>query len=93
MRGFCHQMGAPSHAGSFKGNSLSAEGWSATDGTTLKCKTDHSSWKNCNEAPTLLDGRIDRIEGFATEGEAGRWIKTEATVWLHNRSRKGEGGA
>jgi hypothetical protein len=26
---------------------------------------------------TLPDGTVDRIEGFATEGEAGRWIKNE----------------
>jgi len=29
-----------------------------------------------NVRATLLDGTIDRIEGFATEGEAGCWIKT-----------------
>jgi hypothetical protein len=26
---------------------------------------------------TLPDGTVDRIEGFATEGEAGRWINNE----------------
>jgi len=30
-----------------------------------------------------LDGTVDRIEGFATEGEAGRWIKNESSVWLN----------
>ncbi len=39
---------------------------------------------------TLPDGTVDRIEGFATEGEAGRWIKNESVVWLQNRSRKNE---
>ena len=34
---------------------------------------------------TLTDGTIDRIEGFSTEGDAGRWIKNEAPVWLHSR--------
>jgi hypothetical protein len=34
---------------------------------------------------TLTDGTIDRIEGFATEGEAARWIKNEAVTWLHNK--------
>ena len=34
---------------------------------------------------TLTDGTVDRIEGFATEGEAGRWIKNEAGAWLHSR--------
>src|SRR6202167_1819635 len=27
---------------------------------------------------TLTDGSIERIEGFATEGEAGQWIKNES---------------
>jgi IS1 family transposase len=36
---------------------------------------------------TLTDGTIDRIEGFATEGEAGRWIKNEAAVWLHAKQK------
>ena len=35
---------------------------------------------------TLPDGTVDRIEGFATEGEAGRWIKNESVVWLANRA-------
>ena len=34
---------------------------------------------------TLPDGTVDRIEGFATEGEAVRWIKNESIVWLHAR--------
>jgi hypothetical protein len=34
---------------------------------------------------TLTDGTVDRIEGFATEGEAGRWIKNESSVWLNAR--------
>jgi hypothetical protein len=29
---------------------------------------------------TLPDGTVDRIEGFATEGDAGRWIKNESAV-------------
>jgi len=33
---------------------------------------------------------VDRIEGFATEDEAGRWIKDESLVWPYNRSSKGE---
>jgi len=32
---------------------------------------------------TLPDGTVDRIEGFATEGEAERWIKNDAAVWLY----------
>jgi hypothetical protein len=39
---------------------------------------------------TLPDGTKDRIEGFAKEDEAGRWIKDESLVWLYNRSSKGE---
>jgi hypothetical protein len=31
---------------------------------------------------TLTDGTVDRIDGFATEGEAERWIKNESVVWL-----------
>src|SRR3984957_3629441 len=34
---------------------------------------------------TLTDGTVDRIDGFATEGEAGRWIKNESAAWLHTR--------
>jgi IS1 family transposase len=34
---------------------------------------------------TLPDGTVDRIEGFATEGEAARWIKNESAAWLHRR--------
>ncbi len=34
---------------------------------------------------TLPDGTIDRIEGFATEGDAGRWIENESGTWLHSR--------
>jgi hypothetical protein len=29
---------------------------------------------------TLTDGTVDRIEGFTTAGEAGRWIKNESIV-------------
>jgi hypothetical protein len=36
---------------------------------------------------TLPDGTVDRIEGFAAEGDAGRWIKNESVVWLANRAR------
>jgi hypothetical protein len=36
---------------------------------------------------TLPDGTIDRIEGFATEDEAGRWIKNESVIWLSNRKQ------
>ncbi len=32
---------------------------------------------------TLTDGTVDPIERFATEGEAGRWIKNDSAVWLH----------
>ena len=28
---------------------------------------------------------IERIEGFATEGEASRWIRNDSIVWLANR--------
>jgi IS1 family transposase len=34
---------------------------------------------------TLPDGTVDRIEGFATEGDAGRWIKNESGTWMHSR--------
>jgi hypothetical protein len=34
---------------------------------------------------TLTDGTVDRIEGFATEGEAGRWIRNESATWLYSR--------
>ncbi len=37
---------------------------------------------------TLPDGTVDRIEGFATEGDAGRWIKNESMVWLHRRRKQ-----
>jgi hypothetical protein len=33
----------------------------------------------------LTDGTVDRVEGFGTEGEAGRWIKNETAIWLHAR--------
>jgi hypothetical protein len=29
---------------------------------------------------TLPDGTVDRIEGFAREGDAGQWIKLESGV-------------
>jgi len=31
----------------------------------------------------LPDGAADRIEGFATDAEAGRWIKNDSAMWLH----------
>jgi hypothetical protein len=34
---------------------------------------------------TLPDGTVDRIEGFASEGEAGRWIRNESGVWLSTK--------
>jgi len=40
------------------------------------------SFNICRGA-TLTDGAIDRIEGFATEGDAGRWIKNESAGWLY----------
>jgi hypothetical protein len=40
---------------------------------------------------TLTDGSVDQIEGFATEGDAGRWIKNEAAAWLHARRQLGTG--
>jgi len=39
---------------------------------------------------TLTDGTIDRIEGFATEGDAGRWIANESNPWLHTQRLKKE---
>jgi hypothetical protein len=36
-------------------------------------------------ARDVADGTVDWIEGFAIEGQAGRWIKNESVVWLHNR--------
>jgi hypothetical protein len=38
-----------------------------------------------NVSATLTDGTVERIEGFATEGEAGRWIKNESLIWLSER--------
>jgi IS1 family transposase len=35
---------------------------------------------------TLTDGTVERIEGFATEGEAVRWIKNDSGPWLHART-------
>ena len=37
---------------------------------------------------TLPDGTVDRIEGFATEGDAGRWARNESAAWLHSRQKK-----
>ena len=37
---------------------------------------------------TLLDGTIHLLEGFATEGEAGRWIRNESAAWLHDNLKK-----
>jgi hypothetical protein len=37
---------------------------------------------------TLTDGTVERIEGFATEGEAGRWVKNESVAWLHTQRSK-----
>lgn len=37
---------------------------------------------------TLTDGTVDRIEGFATEGDAVRWIKNESIVWLNARNKQ-----
>ena len=36
---------------------------------------------------TLEDGTVERIEGFATEGEAATWIRNESVVWLHARRK------
>jgi IS1 family transposase len=32
---------------------------------------------------TLTDGTVERIEGFATRGEAARWIRNESAAWLY----------
>jgi hypothetical protein len=37
---------------------------------------------------TLPDGTVGQIDGFATEGEAGRWIKNESATWLHARKER-----
>ena len=37
---------------------------------------------------TLTDGSVDRIEGFATESEAGQWIKNDSAVWLYDRTHR-----
>jgi hypothetical protein len=34
---------------------------------------------------TLTDGAVDRIDGFATDEDAARWIKNESIVWLSTR--------
>ena len=36
----------------------------------------------CYVRATLTGATIDRIDGFAMEGGAGRWIKNESVVWL-----------
>jgi hypothetical protein len=38
-------------------------------------------------AAALADGTLERIEGFATECEAARWIRNESVVWLRDRCR------
>ena len=50
-------------------------------------------WRTCGGyyvRATLTDGTVDRIEGFATEVEAGRWVRNESIVRIQNRSRTGE---
>lgn len=37
---------------------------------------------------TLSDDTIDRIEDFATEGAAARWIKNDSVAWLHARRKQ-----
>jgi hypothetical protein len=37
---------------------------------------------------TLLNNAPEQIDGFATEGEAVRWIRNESKVWLHERNEK-----
>ena len=32
---------------------------------------------------TLEDGTTERIEGFATEDDAARWIRNDSLAWLH----------
>jgi hypothetical protein len=39
----------------------------------------------------LLDGAVGRIEGFATEGEAGLWIRNDSTAWLRSRRSRAIG--
>jgi hypothetical protein len=34
---------------------------------------------------TFTDGTVERIDGFATEIEAKRWIKNEAVEWVGGR--------
>jgi IS1 family transposase len=36
---------------------------------------------------TLPDGTVERIDDFATEAEAARWMKNESIVWLSSRNR------
>jgi hypothetical protein len=36
---------------------------------------------------TLTDGIVDRVYGFANEGEAAWWSSNESTVWLHERHK------
>ena len=42
---------------------------------------------------TLTDGTVDRIEGFATAGDAGRWIKNDLAAWLHLHKVRREAGS
>jgi hypothetical protein len=37
---------------------------------------------------TIANMVPEQIFGFATEGEAGRWIKNESVAWLHERRLK-----
>jgi IS1 family transposase len=39
---------------------------------------------------TLTDGTVKRIEGFPSEGEAGRWIRNESDAWLHGQRESKE---
>jgi IS1 family transposase len=39
---------------------------------------------------TFPDGTTDKIEGFATQGQAGRWIRNEAQAWLYKNRTKRE---
>ncbi len=42
---------------------------------------------------TLSDGTVERIEGFATEEKAGRWIEYESAAWLRRKTLENKKGA
>jgi hypothetical protein len=42
---------------------------------------------------TLSGGTVERIDGFATEERAGRWIEYESVAWLRSKTPENKEGA